>query len=81
MFIRYLTSAFSEHNFYWLILNRGFSTFHAIFVAFASAYLLLSDLFKEDSRDELIVDRKSTLSDTVLGVSGYRRKYCCVSSI
>ncbi|KAF3454766.1 hypothetical protein FNV43_RR05214 [Rhamnella rubrinervis] len=52
--------------------NRGFSTFHAIFVAFASAYLLLSDLFKEDSHDELIIDRKSTLSDTVLGISiGY----------
>ncbi|XP_015874792.3 uncharacterized protein LOC107411676 [Ziziphus jujuba] len=52
--------------------NRGFSTVHAIFVAFASLYLLQSDLFKEDFQHELIVDRKSTLSDTVLGVSiGY----------
>ncbi|KAM6578503.1 hypothetical protein CsatB_030340 [Cannabis sativa] len=53
--------------------NRGFSTVHAIVVAFASFYLLvLSDLFREDSVDGLIVDRNSTLSNTVLGVSiGY----------
>lgn len=53
--------------------NRGFSTFHALVVAAASLYLLLlSDLFDEDSRAELIVNRRSTLSDTVLGISlGY----------
>lgn len=53
--------------------NRGFSTFHAIIVAVASLYLLLvSDLFDEDSRDELIINRASTLSDTILGISiGY----------
>ncbi|PON69539.1 TRAM/LAG1/CLN8 domain containing protein [Parasponia andersonii] len=53
--------------------NRGFSTAHAVVVAFASFYLVvLSDLFKEDSEDGLIVNRNSTLSNTVLGVSiGY----------
>ncbi|XP_034687039.1 TLC domain-containing protein 4-B isoform X2 [Vitis riparia] len=53
--------------------NRGFSTFHAIIVAVASLYLLLvSDLFDEDSHDELIINRASTLSDTILGISiGY----------
>ncbi|XP_058205439.1 uncharacterized protein LOC131319268 [Rhododendron vialii] len=53
--------------------NRGFSTFHALVVAVASLYLLLlSDLFDEGSRAELIVDRRCTLSDTTLGISlGY----------
>lgn len=53
--------------------NRGFSTFHAIVVAVASLYLLLvSDLFDEDSHNELIINRTSTLSDTILGISlGY----------
>ncbi|KAL3828992.1 hypothetical protein ACJIZ3_017794 [Penstemon smallii] len=52
--------------------NRGFSTFHAIVVAAAALYLLLvSDLF-EDSRDKLMINKTSSLSDTVLGVSiGY----------
>ncbi|XP_071917788.1 uncharacterized protein [Coffea arabica] len=49
--------------------NRGFSTFHAIVVAAASLHLLIaSDLFDAASQDELIVNRKSPLSDTILGV-------------
>ncbi|GAA0171508.1 transferase [Lithospermum erythrorhizon] len=53
--------------------NRGFSTFHAIAVAVVSLYLLLvSDLFSESSQSELIVNRTSNLSDSILGVSvGY----------
>ncbi|EEF35964.1 conserved hypothetical protein [Ricinus communis] len=53
--------------------NRGFSTFHAIVVASASFYLLmLSGLFDEDSHDELIINRSSDISNSVLGVSiGY----------
>ncbi|KAI3461754.1 hypothetical protein Pfo_018417 [Paulownia fortunei] len=52
--------------------NRGFSTFHAIVVAAGSLYLLLvSDLFV-DAQDGLIINRSSTLSDTIMGVSiGY----------
>ncbi|KAJ0008144.1 hypothetical protein Pint_30683 [Pistacia integerrima] len=54
--------------------NRGFSTFHAVMVAFASLYLvLLSDLFSEDYNDELIINRTSTVSETLLGVSQCRR--------
>ncbi|XP_030962611.1 TLC domain-containing protein 4-B-like isoform X3 [Quercus lobata] len=49
--------------------NRGFSTFHALIVAFASLYLLLlSDEFDEKSHGDLIINRTSTLSDTLLGV-------------
>ncbi|KAG0463696.1 hypothetical protein HPP92_019765 [Vanilla planifolia] len=53
--------------------NRGFSTFHAILAAAISFYLLvLSDLFKEGSENGFIVDRKSVLSDSLLGFSaGY----------
>ncbi|KAF2290337.1 hypothetical protein GH714_011152 [Hevea brasiliensis] len=53
--------------------NRGFSTFHALIVASASFYLLLlSGLFYEDSQDELIINRKSIVSNSVLGISvGY----------
>ncbi|XP_052181976.1 uncharacterized protein LOC127794759 isoform X2 [Diospyros lotus] len=53
--------------------NRGFSTVHALVVAVSSLYLLLfSDLFDEGSYDELIINRRSTLSDTILGISlGY----------
>ncbi|KAG6630991.1 TLC domain-containing protein 4-B-like [Carya illinoinensis] len=53
--------------------NRGFSTFHALVVAFVSLYLLLlSDTFAENSHGDLIVSRTSTLSDTLLGFSiGY----------
>ncbi|XP_031405909.1 TLC domain-containing protein 4-B isoform X2 [Punica granatum] len=48
--------------------NRGFSTFHALVVAFASLYLLLlSDQFKEDSHGKSIINHTSTLSDTILG--------------
>ncbi|KAH6836861.1 TRAM protein [Perilla frutescens var. hirtella] len=52
--------------------NRGFSTFHAFVVAAGSLYLLLfSDLFVDDE-DGLFINKSSTLSDTVLGVSiGY----------
>ncbi|WRX34994.1 TRAM/LAG1/CLN8 homology domain - like 9 [Theobroma cacao] len=53
--------------------NRGFSTFHALIAALASLYLLfVSDLFHEDSSDELIVNRTSIISNTILGFSiGY----------
>ncbi|WCJ34895.1 TRAM LAG1 and CLN8 (TLC) lipid-sensing domain containing protein [Euphorbia peplus] len=53
--------------------NRGFSTLHALIVASASFYLLLiSSLFKEDSQDELIVNRNSVFSNSLLGFSiGY----------
>ncbi|KAF5470296.1 hypothetical protein F2P56_010818 [Juglans regia] len=53
--------------------NRGFSTFHALLVAFASLYLLLlSDTFDENSDGDLLVRRTSALSDTLLGFSiGY----------
>ncbi|KAL6952641.1 hypothetical protein U1Q18_043968, partial [Sarracenia purpurea var. burkii] len=53
--------------------NRGFSTFHAHVVAIASLYLLLlSDLFDEGIHNELMINRRSTLSDTVLGGLGDR---------
>ncbi|KAF8016125.1 hypothetical protein BT93_H1606 [Corymbia citriodora subsp. variegata] len=53
--------------------NRGFSTFHAIIASSASLYLLLfSDLFKEGSHNQLVINRTSTVSETILGVSiGY----------
>ncbi|KAL2557555.1 Translocation associated membrane protein [Forsythia ovata] len=52
--------------------NRGFSTFHAIIVAAGSLYLLLASNLFDESDEELIVNRTSTLSDTLLGVSiGY----------
>ncbi|XWS11470.1 hypothetical protein CRYUN_Cryun37aG0000800 [Craigia yunnanensis] len=53
--------------------NRGFSTFHALISSLASLYLLLfSNLFYEDSSDELIVNRTSIISNTILGFSiGY----------
>ncbi|XP_057733891.1 uncharacterized protein LOC130948937 isoform X2 [Arachis stenosperma] len=53
--------------------NRGFSTVHAIFASVVSFYLLMrSDLFSDDSREELIVHRSSTFSNSVLGISvGY----------
>ncbi|KAG8371611.1 hypothetical protein BUALT_Bualt13G0106300 [Buddleja alternifolia] len=52
--------------------NRGFSTFHAIVVAAGALYVLLvSDLFAVGP-DELIINKSSTLSDTIMGVSiGY----------
>ncbi|KAK6923624.1 TRAM/LAG1/CLN8 homology domain [Dillenia turbinata] len=53
--------------------NRGFSTFHALFVAIASFYLLvISDQFVEDPTRGLIVNRTSLLSNRVMGISiGY----------
>ncbi|XP_004500412.1 uncharacterized protein [Cicer arietinum] len=53
--------------------NRGFSTFHALFASFTSFYLLiLSDLFKDDSQETLVVNRSSTFSNSVLAFStGY----------
>ncbi|KAK7260826.1 hypothetical protein RIF29_27124 [Crotalaria pallida] len=51
--------------------NRGFSTFHAIFALFASFYLLiLSNIFNKDSHKELVINRSSTLSNSVLAESG-----------
>ncbi|XP_071720354.1 uncharacterized protein [Rutidosis leptorrhynchoides] len=53
--------------------NRGFSTFHAIFAAIGSLYFLVfSNLFDEHDRKELIINRSSASSDTLLGISiGY----------
>lgn len=49
-------------------LCRGFSTFHAIEAAACALYLLLiSDLFY-DSREQLVINRSSTFSNTTLGV-------------
>ncbi|XP_052736750.1 uncharacterized protein LOC108337122 isoform X4 [Vigna angularis] len=52
--------------------NRGFSTFHALFVSSASFYLIfLSDVFNANSQ-EVVINKSSRLSDTVLGISiGY----------
>ncbi|KAL8225073.1 hypothetical protein R6Q57_017630 [Mikania cordata] len=54
-------------------MNRGFSTFHALFVAIASLYfLLISDLFDENDHEKLMIYRRSTLSEATLGISsGY----------
>ncbi|KAF3647872.1 putative transmembrane protein 56-B-like isoform 2 [Capsicum annuum] len=50
--------------------NRGFSTLHALLVAAASLYLLLeSDLFHNGARDDLMINRTSAFSDTILGIS------------
>ncbi|KAL8055779.1 hypothetical protein ABFS82_04G077100 [Erythranthe guttata] len=52
--------------------NRGFSTFHAIVAASISLYLLLASGLFDDSQDELMINKSSILSDTILGVSiGY----------
>ncbi|KAJ1285948.1 hypothetical protein BS78_03G316200 [Paspalum vaginatum] len=53
--------------------NRSFSTFHALFAAAVSFYLvMISDLFNEDVHNGIIIDRKSWLSDSMFGVSiGY----------
>ncbi|KAL9316433.1 hypothetical protein ACSQ67_017434 [Phaseolus vulgaris] len=53
--------------------NRGFSTFHALFVSSASFYLvILSDVFIAKSHDDIVINKSSRLSDTVLGISiGY----------
>lgn len=58
------------------LLSRGFSTFHAFFVALASSYILLvSDLFKDTSEDVPMTFRTSTLSDTTLGVGYWNINY------
>ncbi|KAL5974911.1 hypothetical protein ACLOJK_031587 [Asimina triloba] len=50
--------------------NRGFSTFHALLAAAVSFYLLaFSDLFQAGSLDGLVINRHSTVSDTMLGVT------------
>nr|XP_043609794.1 TLC domain-containing protein 4-B-like [Erigeron canadensis] len=53
--------------------NRGFSTFHALFVVAGSLYfLLVSDLFDEHAHQEWIINRSSASCDTILGMSiGY----------
>ncbi|CAH9074620.1 unnamed protein product [Cuscuta europaea] len=53
--------------------NRGFSTFHALVVAVASLYLLVgSNLFYDSSQEELVINRTSSFSNTILGIStGY----------
>lgn len=51
------------------LLFRGFSTFHALLVAAASLYLLIeSDLFRDGAPDDLMINRTSAFSDTILGV-------------
>ncbi|KAL4587872.1 hypothetical protein LXL04_000747 [Taraxacum kok-saghyz] len=53
--------------------NRGFSTFHAIFAAIGALYfLLVSDLFDENSQQVLLINRSSRSLDTLLAMSiGY----------
>ncbi|KAH6788659.1 TRAM protein [Perilla frutescens var. hirtella] len=53
--------------------NRAMSTFHAIYIATVSLYLVLwSDLFSDDPRRGPITLRSSTISISALGVSvGY----------
>ncbi|KAK1285885.1 hypothetical protein QJS10_CPB20g00012 [Acorus calamus] len=53
--------------------NRGISTFHAIIVAVVSFHLVvLSDLFRDESQDEMMINKTSTLSDGLFGISlGY----------
>ncbi|XP_027939157.1 transmembrane protein 56-like isoform X1 [Vigna unguiculata] len=53
--------------------NRGFSTFHALFVSSASFYLIfLSDVFNANSQNDVVITKSSRLSETVLGISiGY----------
>ncbi|KAG1365568.1 putative protein SCARECROW 2-like [Cocos nucifera] len=62
----------SDTNTLWL-LQRGFSTFHAVLAAAVSFYLLvISDLFEDGARGELMINRKSVLSETMFGISlGY----------
>lgn len=54
--------------YHWPLSCRVFSTFHAVFVAAGSLYLLLVSNLFVDTRDELFINRSSTLSDTILGV-------------
>lgn len=64
------------------MLYRGFSTFHALVASTASLYLLLlSDLFSEDYHDELIINRTSSVSETVLGVSQCRSLLFCYHNL
>ncbi|CAA7033224.1 unnamed protein product [Microthlaspi erraticum] len=53
--------------------NRGFSTFHAVFVSVASIYLLvISDQFDEKVHGDLVIDSTTKLSEAVMGTSlGY----------
>ncbi|XP_008804656.2 TLC domain-containing protein 4-like [Phoenix dactylifera] len=53
--------------------NRGFSTIHAVLAATVSFYLVvISDLFRDGPHEELMINRKSVLSDTLFGISiGY----------
>ncbi|KAI3682544.1 hypothetical protein L1987_82596 [Smallanthus sonchifolius] len=53
--------------------NRGFSTFHALFAAIGSMYFLVfTNLFDEQAKEELLINRSSASSDTLLGMSiGY----------
>lgn len=75
MFLFSLNISISEHSckHYHLLKNRGFSTVHAVFVSIASFYLLMvSDIFNKDLDDGPVIDRSSTLSNTVFGVSWCR---------
>lgn len=53
--------------------NRGFSTFHAILAAAVSFYLIVfSDTFKDGGPGDLMINRRSVLSDAMFGISiGY----------
>lgn len=53
--------------------NRGFSTFHAVFVSVASIYLLvISDQFDESVHGDSVINSTTRLSESVMGISlGY----------
>ena len=77
-----IVSVVSPTLYLWLLSFRGFSTFHALVVAVASLYLLLlSDLFDEGSHTELIITRRSTLSDTILAVCRCRKQDCEITLV
>jgi uncharacterized membrane protein YhaH (DUF805 family) len=55
-----------ESNYMMPLVDRGFSTFHALVAAVVSFYLVvISDLFHSN----IIIDRNSWLSDAMFGVS------------
>jgi len=57
-------------------IGRGFSTLHALVTAAVSFYLvMISDLFNEDAHNSIIIDRKSWLSHSMLGVSSAFQLY------
>lgn len=56
--------------FFCSLFNRGFSTFHAVFVSVASIYLLvISDQFDESVHGDSVINSTTRLSESVMGVS------------